>query len=144
MQLTKTILSIYTPTMEPDEFAKMIILVRNGTPHRFVFENWLQWCMTDSNPTPQFVYINFISSCLWKVWTFSCFGALYVSAWSRYGFKQVIPLGFFLFVYVIFCLPVHENYKTYIVWEQVVSADGTATDLKRESLGIIFASICLY
>ena len=34
----REILSIYTPTMELDKFAKMIILVRVGTPHRGFFQ----------------------------------------------------------------------------------------------------------
>ena len=53
------ILSIYTPTRDLDEFTKMIILVRVGTPHQFVFGNLMQWYMTDSNRTPKFIIAYF-------------------------------------------------------------------------------------
>ena len=36
----------------------MIILVRVGTPHQ-CFENWMQWCMIDSNSTPQFIIAHY-------------------------------------------------------------------------------------
>ena len=53
------ILSIYTPTRELDESAKMIIPVSIGTLHWFVFVNWIQWCMTDSNPTPKYIIAHY-------------------------------------------------------------------------------------
>ena len=53
------IFSIYTPNRELDEFAKTIILVRFGTPHRSFFENWMQWCMTHSKPTPQLILAHY-------------------------------------------------------------------------------------
>ena len=49
------IFSIYISTRELYEFAKMIILFRVGTPHQIYFENWMQWCMADSNHTPQLI-----------------------------------------------------------------------------------------
>ena len=49
------ILSIYTPTKELYESEKLITMVRFGTPHQFLFENWMQWCMKDSNHTPKFI-----------------------------------------------------------------------------------------
>ena len=44
----------------------------------------------------------------------------------------------FIFSYIIFCLPVQENHKYYLVWAHVVSDHGEATALNREYLGIIF------
>ena len=52
----RDIFSIYIPTRELYQFAKMIILFRVGTPHGCVFEKWTQWCMIDSNLTPKVKY----------------------------------------------------------------------------------------
>ena len=45
------------------------------------------------------------------------------------------PLGifFFLFFILILFIPVHENHKHFLVWENIVSAQEAATDLNREN-----------
>ena len=60
------------------------------------------------------------------------------------------PLGVFMFIfdYTIFCLPVHENYKHYLVWDHVVTDHGEATALNMESLNIflfifVYIILCL-
>ena len=54
--------------------------------------------------------------------------------------RKSLSIFLFLFVYIIFCLPVHKKHKHYLLWEHIVSAHGSATDLNRESLGVIFCS----
>ena len=70
-------------------------------------------------------------------------GACCVRSWISYGLKHGIPWNYvlFLFVYNIFCLPINEKHKHYIVWDQFVSAHGSYTSLNGEYLGIIF---CFY
>ena len=49
-----------------------------------------------------------------------------------------------IFVYIISPLPVHEDHKHYIVWAHVVSVNGSATALNRESLCIFFSLFILF
>ena len=76
----------------------------------------------------------------------SCLGSCCVGLWSSYGLKQVIPWLFFLFIFVYIDFMYLCSWKayTFLVWENVVPALGSAAALNREYLGIFFVSLCLY
>ena len=62
-----------------------------------------------------------------------CLGARCVRSWISYGLKQVKPwlfICFFLFILTL-CIPVHENYKHFLVWETKTVFENITKELIR-------------